>query len=146
MKYPIKCAAFLAAFAVTGFAQAGPTVTIVFKNNGTQDAVYNPTSAQEFLTRSYATTTPLAVVGPGGSDSYKVDGRLSPDFTNASVQYKMGMKTCKFMSSYIMGYTKGIRAPMWRKEAVESNGARCEAKITTNSLRSHEWTVVFSMR
>jgi hypothetical protein len=128
MKCRIGLALVFAAITVGSYAQAGPKVTVVFKNNSDMEAVYSPQSRNEMLTRSFARTAPGISVAPAGSDTYIVDGKLSPDVTTANVRYTVGNKACKFMSTYVMGFGKGTRLPQWNKKAEASGGARCDAK------------------
>ena len=101
---------------------------------------------QEMLTRSSTLRTPLTPLPPRASDRYRVEGRLSADFTTANVRYKVGNKTCRFMSSYVKSFDKGRPAPKWNKAASSPDGARCDAKITSANPSTHEWTVEFTMR
>ncbi|MBX8516287.1 hypothetical protein K5D69_16455 [Pseudomonas cichorii] len=142
----IKRAVAVAAFIAAGMAQAGPSVTVVFKNSGSSTAVYRPVGSNEGLTRSFAETAPKDSVSAGDVDSYVVKGRLSPDASHAFVRYRAGVKECKFKSTYIMAHTRGVRAPKWIKEAVASGGARCDARIVSVNSSTHEWTVEFVMR
>lgn len=146
MNNKFKWVVVCAAFAVSGLAQAGPTVTIVVKNNSDKEAIYNPMNQQEMLTRSSTLRTPLTPLPPRASDRYRVEGRLSADFTTANVRYKVGNKTCRFMSSYVKSFDKGRPAPKWNKAASSPDGARCDAKITSANPSTHEWTVEFTMR
>lgn len=135
-----------ASFAVMGLAQAGPRVTVVVKNNSDNEAVYSPMNQQEMLTRSFIRSAPLDTLRPRQSDQYEVEGRLSSDVTTAFLRYKIGSKTCTFMSTYVMSVDKGRPAPKWNKGATSPDGARCEARIIKANPSSHEWTVEFSMR
>lgn len=146
MKCKIGLALVFAAITMGGYAQAGPKVTVIFKNNSDLEAVYSPQSRNEMLTRSFATKEPAGKVEAGKSDAYFIEGRLSPDVTTANVRYTVGNKVCKFMSTYVMGVGKGTRLPQWNKKAEASDGARCDAKITHTNPSSHEWTVEFTMR
>ncbi|GFM80857.1 hypothetical protein PSCICN_15490 [Pseudomonas cichorii] len=142
----IKRIVAVAAFIAAGMAQAGPSVTVVFKNSGSSPAVYSPVGSNEAMTRSFAETAPNASVSVGGTDTYVVKGRLSPDASHAFVRYRAGIKECKFKSTYIMAHTRGVRAPKWIKEAVATGGARCDARIVSVNSSTHEWTVEFVMR
>ncbi|GFM76491.1 MULTISPECIES: hypothetical protein [Pseudomonas] len=142
----IKRVVAVAAFIAAGMAQAGPSVTVVFKNSGSSPAVYSPIDSNEGLTRSFARSAPLNSVSAGATDKYVVQGRLSPDASHAFVRYRAGVKECKFKSTYIMAHTRGVRAPKWIKEAVASGGARCDARIVSVNSSTHEWTVEFVMR
>jgi len=95
----INCAVFTVALAVLGCAQAGPQVSITFKNNGSSDAIYDFVGSRAY---SYAEATPKPskTINPGASDQFIVKGRLSADVTIAIFQYRTGMKTCKFKTSY----------------------------------------------
>ncbi|GFM86526.1 hypothetical protein PSCICO_19250 [Pseudomonas cichorii] len=142
----IKSVVAVATFIAAGMAQAGPSVTVVFKNNGSSAALYSPIDSNEGLTRSFAVKSPSASVSAGGTDTYVVKGRLSPDASHAFVRYRAGVKECKFKSTYIMAHTRGVRAPKWIKEAVATGGARCDARIVSVNNSTHEWTVEFVMR
>lgn len=146
MKCKIGLALVFAAITVGGYAQAGPKVTVIFKNNSDMEAVYSPQSRNEMLTRSFAYTAPRASVLSGESDRYDVAGGFSQDVTTAHLRYTAGGKTCAFMSTYVMGVGKGTRLPQWNKKAEASGGARCDAKIVSANHSSHEWTVEFTMR
>jgi hypothetical protein len=146
MKCKIGLALVFAAVTVGGYAQAGPKVTVVFKNNSDMEAVYSPQSRNEMLTRTFAVKKPDNTVSAGGRDTFVVEGKLSPDVTTANLRYTAGSKICTFMSTYVMGVGKGTRLPQWNKKAEASDGARCDAKITHTNPSSHEWTVEFTMR
>ncbi|GFM50792.1 hypothetical protein PSCICE_20590 [Pseudomonas cichorii] len=142
----IKRAVVVVAFIASGAAQAGPQVTVVFKNSGSAPAVYSPVDSNEGVTRSFAVRAPASSVSPGESDRFVVKGRLSPDASHAFVRYRAGTKECKFKSTYIMAHTRGVRVPKWIKDAVASGGARCDARIVSVNSTTHEWVVEFVMR
>ncbi|MBI6851779.1 hypothetical protein YA0002_03290 [Pseudomonas cichorii] len=142
----IKRVVAVVALVAAGAVQAGPQVTVIFKNSGSVPAVYSPVDSNEALTKTFAKTVPLDSVSAGVTDTYVVQGRLSPDASHAFVRYKAGNKVCKFKSTYIMAHTRGVRVPKWIKDAVASGGARCDARIVSVNSTTHEWTVEFVMR
>ncbi|MFJ4143378.1 hypothetical protein [Pseudomonas sp. NPDC089734] len=142
----MKLIAAFAALVGSGVAQAGPQVTVVFKNNGSSEAVYSPVDSHETLTRSFAKSAPRAAVPKGETDSYVIQGRLSPDASHAFVRYRIGNKVCRFKSTYVMTATRSARVPKWIKEATASGGARCDARIISVNNATHAWTVEFVMR
>ncbi|MBX8617545.1 hypothetical protein K5D48_10870 [Pseudomonas cichorii] len=142
----IKGVMAVVAFVTAGAVQAGPQVTVIFKNSGSAPAVYSPVDSNEAMTRTFAAKVPVAIVSAGSTDSYVVKGRLSPDASHAFVRYRAGIKECKFKSTYIMAHTRGVRVPKWIKDALASGGARCDARIVSVNSTTHEWTVEFVMR
>ncbi|MCV4284461.1 hypothetical protein [Pseudomonas capsici] len=142
----IKRAVVVIAFIAAGAAQAGPQVTVVFKNSGSTSAVYSPVDSNEAMTKTFAKPMPLDSVSAGGINTYVVQGRLSPDASHAFVRYRAGNKECKFKSTYIMAHNRGVRVPKWIKDAVASGGARCDARIISVNGATHDWVVEFVMR
>jgi len=137
----------LAALITAGVAQAGPQVTIVFKNNGTVPATFSPASSAEFLTRSAARQTPEAQVAGGGVSSYRVTSSYPPAISNATVRYTIGSKICVFKTSYINSHVRGgTIQPRWNKSETSSGGARCDARISSTNPADHSWVVEFTMR
>jgi hypothetical protein len=144
-KHVLKVGVAAVAFAMGGYAQAGPEVTITFKNNGTAAASYDVVGSSAY---SYAEARPKpkAEINPGESDIYGVKGAQSPDVTTVVFQYKMGAKTCKFKTSYIKLPSRSGTVPKWNKSEQSLGGARCEARITGTNFATHDWTVEFSMK
>jgi hypothetical protein len=128
-----------------GIAQAGPTVTVTFKNNGNATADYDVVGSSA---HSYAEANPKPEpsVGAGKSDVYHVRGGQSPDVTTAIFQYKIGTKVCKFRTSYLKIPGRNGIVPKWKKSDEATGGARCEARITSANAATHDWAVEFTMR
>lgn len=141
LKVVIATAGLMAA----GIAQAGPEVTITFKNAGNMEAVYDVVGSSAF---SYAEANPKPGrrVKPGESDVYHVKGRQSPDVTSVVFQYTMGPKICKFKTSYLHLPGRSGKAPKWDKSAQASGGARCDVNVTSANMATHDWAVEFTMR
>ncbi|RMQ46591.1 hypothetical protein ALQ04_04439 [Pseudomonas cichorii] len=135
----------VAALVGSGVVQAGPQVTVVFKNNGSAEAVYSPVDSNEALTRTFAVKVPNDSVSAGSVDTYVIKGRLSPYASHAFVRYSSGNKVCKFKSTYVMTATRSVKVPKWIKEATASGGARCDARINSVNNATHEWIVEFVM-
>jgi len=133
------------ALAVAGYAQAGPEVTITFKNNSDSKSTYDVVGSSAY---SYAEANPkpMPEVQAHESDVYRVRGAQSPDVTTVVFQYKMGAKTCKFKTSYIKFPSRSGTVPKWNKSEQSSGGARCEARITGTDFATHDWAVEFSMK
>ncbi|MCC8375689.1 MULTISPECIES: hypothetical protein [Photorhabdus] len=144
----------LALFATTsltaaGIAYAGPPVTVTFKHlgaSGSADAVYTMITNNESGTYVNATPKPSSSVGPGGVDNYQVQSPLSPDVNYAMVRYKIGFKTCEFMTTFVNAYSNGIKIPKWNKGATPSGGAVCNATITYTNYVTYAWSVEFTMK
>lgn len=134
----------VSALMTVGAAQAGPEVQITFKNNADLEAVYDVLGSSAY---SYgeADPKPASTVRAGEFNVSKVKGGLSADATSVVFQYKIGLKTCKFKTSYLMLPGRGT-GPKWNKSAEASGGARCDAKITSTNLATHAWNVEFTMR
>lgn len=128
-----------------GVAQAGPQVTITLKNNGNVAAVYDVVGSSA-LSYADASPKPLPKVNAGNANIYSVKGKLSPDFTTAFFQYRMGAKVCKFKTSYMKARGRSGAVPKWYKTSEPSGGARCDVRVTSTDTRSHDWSVVFTMR
>ena len=138
----------MALLAVTGSsaAVAGPEVAVIFKNNSTAAAVYQANDSNEMRTRVNASPKPDNEVNPRESNTYRVQGNISPDVNHATVHYTVGSKRCKFTTSYLKSRVRGVVLPKWNKSAIGSGGARCEAKITSVNPATHAWVVEFTMR
>ncbi|MBS9438060.1 hypothetical protein EAE91_13125 [Photorhabdus noenieputensis] len=144
----------LALFATTsltaaGIAYAGPPVTVTFKHlgaSGSENAVYTIITNNESGTYVNATPKPSASVVPGGVNSYQVQSPLSPDVNYAMVRYKIGFKTCEFMTTFVNGYVNGVKIPKWNKGATPSGGAICNATITSTNIATYAWSVEFTMK
>lgn len=129
---------------VSGLVQAGPEVTVTFKNDSDFEAEYDVVGSSAY---SYGEANPKPPVKVGLRDSkvFKFKGVQSPDVTTVSFQYRIGSKTCKFKTSYLKlpGRNGG---PKWNKSAVAGGDARCEAQVTSTSFSNHDWAVEFTMR
>ena len=128
----------------SGVAQAGPEVTVVFKNDSDLKAEYDVVGSSAY---SYAEANPKPAdeVPSRTSSLSRFKGVQSPDVTTVVFQYRIGSKTCKFKTSYLKlpGRNGG---PKWNKSAVAGGDARCEAKVTSTSFANHDWAVEFTMR
>ncbi|WP_341522336.1 hypothetical protein AABC73_02610 [Pseudomonas sp. G.S.17] len=144
-KNALKICGGVVALTMAGYAQAGPEVTITFKNNGTAAASYDVVGSSAY---SYAEARPKpkAEINPGESDVYGVKGAQSPDVATVVFQYKMGAKICKFKTSYVKLPSRSGTVPKWNKSEQSLGGARCEARITGTNFATHDWTVEFSMK
>lgn len=150
MKARQSLAALLAAAALSaaGAAQAGPKVTVTFKNQGTADATYKIVSANESNTYSNASPKPQTTIPPGKSSVYTVQSLQSSDVNYAAVRYSIGNKVCQFYTAFVntLG-AGGTKIPNWSKTATSSGGgATCAATITSTSLSTYEWAVEFTMK
>ncbi|WP_426142328.1 hypothetical protein [Pseudomonas sp. DWP3-1-2] len=141
----LKVAIATALLTGAGIAQAGPEVTITFKNTGNMEAVYDVVGSSAF---SYAEANPKPDPGvkSGELDVYRVKGSQSPDVTSVVFQYTMGPKICKFKTSYLNLPGRSGKAPKWNKSAQASGGARCDVNITSANMATHDWAVEFTMR
>ncbi|QXF34041.1 hypothetical protein CE143_13455 [Photorhabdus luminescens] len=138
-----------ASLTAAGIAYAGPPVTVTFKHlgaSGSADAVYTIITNNESGTYVNATPKPTPNVAPGGVDIYQVQSPLSPDVNYAMVRYKIGVKTCEFMTTFVNGYVNGVKIPKWNKGATPSGGAVCNATITSTNIATYAWSVEFTMK
>jgi hypothetical protein len=144
-KHVLKVGVAAVAFAMGGYAQAGPEVTITFKNNSDTNAAYDVVGSSAY---SYAEANPKPKpdVLARQSDVYRAKGAQSPDVTTVVFQYKMGAKICKFKTSYVKLPSRGGTVPKWNKSEQSLGGARCEARITGTNFATHDWAVEFSMK
>ncbi|MCW7763965.1 hypothetical protein [Photorhabdus luminescens] len=138
-----------ASLTAAGAAYAGPAVAVTFKHLGevgSADAVYTPVTNNEAGTYANARPTPKTSVMQGKSDYYLVQSPLSPDVNYAMVRYKIGLKTCEFMTTFVNGYVNGVKVPKWNKGATPSGRAVCNATITSTNFLTYEWSVEFTMK
>jgi hypothetical protein len=135
------------AVSTVSVAKAGPQVTVNFKNNSGEVALYvRGSSRNETTTYGNSSPSPRAV-DAGGQHSYVVRATGSSPITYATVKYQAGSKVCQFTTSYLMNSTPGgLRTPKWNKSAVASGGARCDISIATVNYSSHDWAVTLTMR
>lgn len=141
--------AITACFA-TGAVYAGPAVTVTFKHlgaAGSEEATNIITNSNETSTNMNASPKPKTSINGGASDSYRVQGNISPDMNYASVRYTIGSKTCAFSTTYsnTIG-AGGVKVPKWNKSATPSGGATCTATLTSTNFSTHEWAVQFTMK
>lgn len=136
---------FVIGLALMSSAQAGPTVNITFKNNGSSIAEYDVIGSSAY-SYSEANPKPPEGVAPGTSSRFAVLGRLSPDVTTAIFQYRMGTKFCRFQTSYVKLPGRGGAAPKWTKSAKAEGGAWCDIRVVSTDMRTHNWSVEFIMR
>ncbi|MGM3173709.1 hypothetical protein [Dickeya lacustris] len=134
-------------------AYAGPAVTVTFKNLSNEIATYKPITNNEISTNAIASPRPLLQVKPQDSNSYLVQNIISPDVNAAVVRYTMGNKTCVFSTTFVNTVIPGglftgtiAKVPKWTKNAEASNGAVCNATITSQSLANYTWNVEFTMK
>ncbi|MDM0030526.1 hypothetical protein QTI33_00030 [Variovorax sp. J22P271] len=141
LEFLVIASTFLAAA-----AQAGPSVTITFKNlNTTETANYTVENVNQSSTERDASPKPAKTVRPLFNDSYTVTSRLSPDATTATVQYVMGRKRCAFGTVYVNTTSTG--GTLVRNATVTpSNGAICTARITSINAMTNAWTAEFTMK
>ncbi|MBI6683394.1 hypothetical protein YA0697_16925 [Pseudomonas viridiflava] len=137
----------LTTLGATVTAQAGPPVTVTFKNLGTEQAEYTVVTRNENSTKINAKSPIKAVVKPGQSDAYNVQSTLSPDTNYASIRYVIGSKSCVFSTTFIKAPgAGGARVPKWNRTATPAGGAVCTATSRVTSLASHAWTAEFTMK
>ncbi|WP_166360699.1 hypothetical protein [Pseudomonas akapageensis] len=139
----------LAITAVTaaGSAQAGPSVSVTFKNFGAADALYKPVTKNELSTQLNAKSKPHASVKSGGVDSYTVQSNISPDANYASLRYTIGGKTCIFHTTFVAAPgALGSKVPKWKNTATPSGGATCTAKTTARNATTYDWSVEYTMK
>jgi len=144
MKLRKPIAALLASVALSaaGIAYAGPSVTITIKNLGSETATYTIT---DYNTDLNASPKPNPTVWPGQSNTYTVSS-IWPSITTAAVQYRIGSKSCGFITTYmtipgLLGST-----PKWSKSFNAANGAVCNATITSINMSTHAWHVEFTIK
>ncbi|MCT8341471.1 MULTISPECIES: hypothetical protein [Photorhabdus] len=138
-----------ASLTAAGVAYAGPPVTVTFKHlgvSGSADAVYTIITNNESGTYVNATPKPSSSVGPGEVNSYQVQSPISPDANYAMVRYKIGFKTCEFMTTFVNTYVNGVKIPKWNKGATSGSGAVCNATITYTNYLTYAWSVEFTMK
>ncbi|MGV8860995.1 MAG: hypothetical protein ACOH2O_12625 [Pseudomonas sp.] len=143
---PIVFSAMLAAVTVSAAAQAGPAVSVTFKNNGTAAAIYSAVGKNGAGTKANASPTPEGQVEAGKLNTFTVQSNRSPDVNYAVLHYQMGSKVCQFTTTYLKSRVRGVELPKWNKNAVASGGARCDVKITAVNFSTHAWAVEFTMK
>lgn len=137
----------LTAMTVAASAQAGPPVTVTFKNLGTEAAEYTVVTSNEVSTQLNARSSIDRKVDAGASNTYTVQSNVSPDTSYATVRYVMGGKTCVFSTTFSkLPAAGGIRVPKWNRTATPSGGATCTATSRVTDLSSHAWTAEFTMK
>ncbi|OOQ42403.1 hypothetical protein AO361_04195 [Pseudomonas fluorescens] len=141
----------IAVFALTAFhissAAAGPSVTVTFKNLGTQTATYTPITNNEAITKANASPTPQASVIANDSDTYVIQSQISPDYNHANLRYQIGNKKCIYLATFVT--TPGFGAskiPKWNNTATPSGGATCTIKVTNTNPSTYAWSVVLTMK
>ncbi|KPX59731.1 hypothetical protein ALP66_00343 [Pseudomonas amygdali pv. photiniae] len=128
-------------------AQAGPAVTVTFKNLGSEVAEYKPVTRNEISARLNAKSPINSAVPPGGSDTYSMQSTLSPDTSYASVRYVMGSKVCVFSTTFIkLPGAGGAKVPKWNKTANSEGGAVCTATSRATNLSTYAWAAEFTMK
>lgn len=136
----------LATMAVAATAQAGPPVTVTFKNLGTAPAEHKVVTTNERSTLLYVKEPIDAIVAPGGSDTYVVQTIL-PDSGYASVRYAIGTKVCVFSTTFTNAIsTGGVKVPRWTRTATPSGGAVCTATSGVTNLSTYAWSAEFTMK
>ena len=137
----------LATLGATVTAQAGPPVTVTFKNLGTEQAEYTVVTRNESSTQMNAKSPVRSVVRPGESDAYTVQSTLSPDANYASVRYVMGSKSCVFSTTFMkLPGAGGVKTPKWNRTATPGGGAVCTATSRATNLSTYAWTAEFTMK
>jgi hypothetical protein len=141
----------IVAFALTAFhissAVAGPPVTVIFKNLGTQTATYTPITNNEAITKANASPTPQASVTAKSSDTYDIQSQISPNYNHANLRYQIGNKECVYLATFVT--TPGFGAskiPKWNNTATPSGGATCTIKVTKTNPSTYAWSVVITMK
>ncbi|QDX31751.1 hypothetical protein [Dickeya poaceiphila] len=134
-------------------AYAGPAVSITFKNLSNEIATYKPLTNNEISTDAIASPKPDTTVSSQGFDNYRVQNMLSPDVNAAVVRYTIGRKTCVFSTTFVNTVIPGglftgtiAKVPKWTKNAEASDGAVCNATITSQNLSTYAWSVEFTMK
>ncbi|AYZ61871.1 hypothetical protein EGY31_00475 [Burkholderia multivorans] len=147
IRKPLIALFAITALSVAGTAYAGPKVTVTFKNQGTDPAVYKIISTNESSTYANAAPKPEKNVLGGSTDTYTVQSLLSTDVNYAAVRYSIGAKECQFYTAYVNTIgSGGVKIPKWSKTATPSGGATCTATITSTNIATHEWAVEFDMK
>ncbi|RRV09288.1 hypothetical protein EGJ27_05815 [Pseudomonas sp. v388] len=137
----------LAIMITAATAQAGPPVTVTFKNLGTEAAVYTVVTSNETSTQRNARSPINPTIKPGDTSVYVVQSGLSPDAGYASVRYVMGSKACVFSTTFSkLPAAGGVRVPKWTRTATPSGGAICTATSRVTDLSSHAWAAEFTMK
>ncbi|MDY0935043.1 hypothetical protein [Pseudomonas viridiflava] len=137
----------LTTLGATVTAQAGPPVTVTFKNLGTERAEYRPINRNELSTQMNARTPISPVVEGGDSIHYVVQSNLSPDTNYASVRYAMGSKVCTFSTTFIKAPgAGGAKVPKWNRTASPEGGAVCTATSRVTNFSTHAWAAEFTMK
>ncbi|MDU8459518.1 MULTISPECIES: hypothetical protein [Pseudomonas syringae group] len=127
--------------------QAGPAVTVTFKNLGSEVAEYKPVTRNEISARLNAKSPINSAVHPGGSDTYSMQSTLSPDTSYASVRYVMGSKVCVFSTTFIkLPGAGGAKVPKWNRTANSEGGAVCTATSRATNLSTYAWAAEFTMK
>lgn len=137
----------LATLGATVTAQAGPPVTVTFKNLGTERAEYSPLNRNEQSTQMNARTPISPIVEAGDSTRYIVQSSLSPDTSYASVRYVMGSKACVFSTTFVkLPGAGGAKIPKWNRTATPEGGAICTATSRATNLSTYAWEAEFTMK
>ncbi|MEG5265154.1 hypothetical protein TRP66_12675 [Pseudomonas sp. JDS28PS106] len=128
-------------------AQAGPPVTVTFKNLGAEAAQYSAVTSNEVSTQRNAKSPISSTIKPGEISVYTVQSNISPDMSYASVRYVMGAKVCVFSTTFSkLPAAGGVRVPKWTRTATPSGGAVCTATARVTDLSSHAWAAEFTMK
>lgn len=149
MKLPNILLTFLALAVMTAAAtaQAGPPVTVTFKNLGTEAAEYTVVTSNEMSTQRNARSPISPKVDAGRSNTYTVQSTLSPDTSYAIVRYVMGAKACVFSTTFSkLPAAGGVRVPKWTRTATPSGGAICTATSGVTNPSNHAWAAEFTMK
>lgn len=137
----------LATLGATVTAQAGPPVTVTFKNLGTEQADYTVVTRNESSTQMNARSPIRPMVEPGEFDTYHVQSTLSPDTSYASVRYVMGSKVCVFSTTFMkLPGAGGAKIPKWNRTAASEGGAVCTATSRATNLSTYAWAAEFTMK
>jgi hypothetical protein len=128
-------------------ALAGPPVTVTFKNLGTQTATYTPTTNNEFITKTNAEPTPKTTINANSSETYTIQSQTSPDYNHANLRYKIGTKSCVYLSTFVTtSGSGGSKIPKWSHTATPSGGATCTIRATRTNPTTYAWSVEITMR
>ncbi|MCF5709556.1 hypothetical protein GIV19_20045 [Pseudomonas syringae] len=149
MKSPKLLLSSLALAAMTAAAtvQAGPPVTVTFKNLSAEAAVYQVVTSNETSTKLNAKPSIAASVQAGKSDVYAVQSNISPDTNYASVRYAIGSKVCVFSTTFVnLPGAGGVKVPKWTRTATPSGGAMCTATSGVTNLSTYAWAAEFTMK
>lgn len=141
----------IAFFALTALhinpAVAGPPVTVTFKNLGTQTATYTPTTSNEFITKTNAEPTPKTTINANSSETYTVQSQTPPDYNHANLRYKIGAKSCVYLSTFVtIPGPGGSKIPKWNNTATPSGGATCTIRATRTNPSTFAWSVEITMK